>query len=70
MLDAETAAMLRLVLDEVCADISPFDTATRTHVASSLLEKTRQAASSLDDLRWYIAPGAFGLLMFGVAGVG
>jgi hypothetical protein len=29
----------------------PFDTATRTHVASSLLEKTRQADSSLDDLR-------------------
>jgi hypothetical protein len=51
MLDAETAAMLRVVLNEVCADISPFDTATRTHVASSLLEKTRQADSSLDDLR-------------------
>ncbi len=51
MLDAETAAMLRVVLNEVCADISPFDTATRTHVASSLLEKTRQANSSLDDLR-------------------
>ena len=51
MLDAETAAMLRVVLDEVCADISPFYTATRTHVASSLLEKTRQADSSLDDLR-------------------
>lgn len=51
MLDAETAAMLRVVLNEVCADISPLDTATRTHVASSLLEKTRQANSSLDDLR-------------------
>ena len=51
MPDAETAAVLRAVLDEVCADLSPFDTVTRTHVASSLLEKTRQAHSSLDDLR-------------------
>ena len=51
MPDAETAAVLRAVLDEVCADISPFDTVTRTNVASSLLEKTRQTQSSLDDLR-------------------
>jgi hypothetical protein len=51
MPNAETAAVLRAVLDEVCADLSPLDTVTRTHVASSLLEKTRQAQSSLDDLR-------------------
>jgi hypothetical protein len=49
--DAETAALLRAMLDEVCAGISPFDSVTRTHVASSLLEKTRQPDSSLDDLR-------------------
>jgi hypothetical protein len=51
MPDAETAALLRAVLDEVCAGVSPFDTVTRTYVASSLLDKTRQANSSLDDLR-------------------
>jgi hypothetical protein len=51
MPDAETAALLRAVLNEVCVDVSPFDTATRTHVASHLLEKTRQADPSLDDLR-------------------
>jgi hypothetical protein len=51
MPNAETAAVLRAVLDEVCADISPLDTVTRTNVASSLLEETRQAQSSLDDLR-------------------
>jgi hypothetical protein len=51
MPDAQTAALLRALLDEVCADVSPFDTATRTHVASSLLEETRQSNSSLDDLR-------------------
>lgn len=51
MPDTETAALLRAVLDEVCAEVSPFDTATRAHVASSLLEKTKQADSSLDDLR-------------------
>ena len=33
MPDAETAALLRAVLDEICADVSPFDTVTRTNVA-------------------------------------
>jgi hypothetical protein len=51
MPDAETAALLRALLDEVCAGVSPFDAATRTHVAASLLEKTQQEHSSLDDLR-------------------
>jgi hypothetical protein len=50
MPDAQTAALLRAVLEEVYSDVSPFDTATRTHVASRLLEKTRQNDSSLDDL--------------------
>ena len=45
------AIAARMRGDEVCADLSPFDTVTRTHVASSLLEKTRRAQSSLDDLR-------------------
>jgi hypothetical protein len=51
MPDAETAAVLRAVLDEVCTDLSPLDTVTRTQVAASLLETTRQAQLSLDDLR-------------------
>ena len=51
MPDAQTAVLLRAVLEEVCSDVSPFDTATRTHVASHLLEKTREDSSSLDDLR-------------------
>jgi hypothetical protein len=51
MPDAETAAVLRAVLNEVCADISPFDTAARTHVASRLLERVRQADTSLENLR-------------------
>lgn len=51
MPDAETAAVLRAMLNEVCADVSPFDTVTRTHVAAILLGKTRQGDSSLDDLR-------------------
>ena len=51
MPDAETVAVLRAVLDEVCADVSPFDTVTRTHVASHLLETTRQANSSRDELK-------------------
>ncbi len=51
MPDAETAALLRAVLDEVCASISLSDTSTRTNVASKLLETVKQGASSVDDLR-------------------
>jgi len=41
MPDADTAALLRAVLDEVCASVSRWD--TRTHVASKLLETVKQA---------------------------
>ena len=51
MPDAETAALLRAVLDEVCASISLSDTSTRTNVASKLLETVKQGTSSVDDLR-------------------
>jgi hypothetical protein len=51
MLDAETAALLRAVLDEVCASISLSDTSTRTNVASKLLEAVKQGTPSADDLR-------------------
>jgi hypothetical protein len=51
MPDAETAAVLRTVLNEVCVDISPFDTAIRTRVAAHLLEKATQADISLEELR-------------------
>lgn len=51
MLDAETTALLRAVLDEVCASISLSDTSTRTNVASKLLEAVKQGTPSADDLR-------------------
>jgi hypothetical protein len=51
MPDAETAAVLRAVLNEVCASISPSDTSTRTNVASKLLETVRHGTSSIDDLK-------------------
>ncbi len=51
MPDAETAALLRVVLDEVCASISLSDTSTRTNVASKLLETVKQGTPSIDDLR-------------------
>lgn len=51
MPNAETAAVLRAVLDELCADISRYDASTRTNVASRLLETARQGKSSLDDLK-------------------
>ncbi|MGY4365392.1 hypothetical protein ACVW1A_001457 [Bradyrhizobium sp. LB1.3] len=39
MFDAETTALLRAVLDEVCETVSRYETGTRTHVASKLLLK-------------------------------
>jgi hypothetical protein len=51
MPDLETAALLRTVLDELCAQVPMFDATTRTNVASSLLEAARQGTCSLDDLR-------------------
>lgn len=51
MPDAETVALLRAVLDELCASISPFDASTRTKVASKLLEAARAGRSSVEDLK-------------------
>lgn len=51
MPDAETAALLRAVLDEVCASVSLQDTSTRTNVASKLLETVKQGTPSVEDLR-------------------
>jgi hypothetical protein len=51
MPDTETAALLRTVLDELCAQLPSFDASTRTNVASRLLEAVEQGRRSLDDLR-------------------
>jgi hypothetical protein len=51
MPDAETVAMLRAVLDELCANISQYDASTRTNVASRLLEAAKYGAPSINDLR-------------------
>jgi hypothetical protein len=50
MTDAETATLLRSVLDELCSQVSKFDATTKTNVASRLLEAVRQGRSSIDDL--------------------
>ncbi|MGY3444771.1 MULTISPECIES: hypothetical protein [unclassified Bradyrhizobium] len=51
MIDERTAAVLRAVLDETCAALSRFDSATRTCVASSLLEAVRRGSPSIEELR-------------------
>ncbi|MBR0950375.1 MULTISPECIES: hypothetical protein [Bradyrhizobium] len=38
MFDPATTALLRAVLDEVCEEVSRFETGARTHVASRILE--------------------------------
>ena len=51
MPDAEMAALLRAVLDEVCADVPWSETATRERVAASLSEAARMGHCSTEDLR-------------------
>ena len=51
MPDAEMAALLRAVLDEVCADIAPSDTATRERVAARLSDLVRSGCCSVDELK-------------------
>ena len=51
MLDPETAALLRAVLDELCASTSPSDVRTRTNVASRLIEAACESSDmSIDAL--------------------
>jgi hypothetical protein len=48
---AEMAALLRLVLDEVCADIPSWDTTTRERVAARLSELVSSGCSSIEELK-------------------
>jgi hypothetical protein len=49
MSDAEIAALLRAVLDEPCASVSPSDASTRMTVASTPRGTAEQGKSLLDD---------------------
>jgi hypothetical protein len=51
MPDIKTAALLRSLLDELCAQLPKFDADTKINVASKLLEAVEQGRSSVDDLR-------------------
>ena len=51
MPDTKTAALLRSLLDELCAQLPKFDADTKINVASKLLEAVEQGRSSVDDLR-------------------
>lgn len=51
MPDAEMTAQLRAVLDEVCAEIPPWDTTTRERVAARLRDLVRSGRSSADELK-------------------
>jgi hypothetical protein len=50
MSDAEITALLRAVLDELCASVSPSDASTRMTVASTPRETAEQAKSTPYDL--------------------
>ena len=51
MLDPATTALLRAVLDEVCEDISRFESGTSAHVPSKILEAATKGDTSPDRLK-------------------
>jgi hypothetical protein len=51
MPDAEMAALLRAVVNEVCADIPAWDTTTRERVAVKLRDLVRSGRSDVDELK-------------------
>ena len=51
MFDAQTTALLRAVLNEVCEDVSRYENGVRAHVASKILEAAKRGETSADDLR-------------------
>lgn len=51
MFSAETTALLRAVLEEICQDIPVSETGARTHVASKILEAAAQGQLSTDALK-------------------
>jgi hypothetical protein len=51
MFDTETTALLRSVLDEVCANVSSYENGVRAHVASALLEVATRGGRTFEDLK-------------------
>lgn len=51
MPDAELAALLRIVFNELCLTVPAADTSTRTNVASALLAATKSGPLSVEDLK-------------------
>jgi hypothetical protein len=51
MFDSETSALLRAVWDEVCENVSRYETGARAHVASKILEAATKGERSVDDLK-------------------
>ena len=51
MFDAATTALLRAVLDEVCENVSRYETGARTHVASKILQAATNGDTTPDRLK-------------------
>ncbi|MFZ5713990.1 MAG: hypothetical protein ACOY3N_14335 [Bradyrhizobium sp.] len=51
MFNRQTTAMLRLVLDEVCADLGKYEKAVGAHVAVKLLEAAALPDRTIEDLK-------------------
>lgn len=51
MFDAQTTALLRAILEDVCQTVSRYETGMRTHVAATILSAAREGETAPDNLR-------------------
>jgi phage baseplate assembly protein W len=48
LFDAETTALLRAVVEDVCESVSRYETSARIHVASMILEAASKGETSVE----------------------
>jgi hypothetical protein len=51
MFDVQTTALLQAVHKEICRNLSQYETRTRTHVASKILESANSGEQSIAGLK-------------------
>ena len=51
MLNSETAALLRALLQEICEEVGQYENGTRAHVAAKLLEAAARGEQTIENLK-------------------
>ncbi|HET7886315.1 MAG TPA: hypothetical protein VFL62_08835 [Bradyrhizobium sp.] len=51
MLNSETTALLRALLQEICEEVGQYENGTRAHVAAKLLEAAARGEQTIENLK-------------------